>query len=292
MRGGISSEAQHLGSKRSHGKKKLYVPDPVPRRPDARRIEARRVVAEKRAQVYVGKKQPGTRVYLLRRVLAGALVFVGVLALVVAVYTASTEAARGRQLPIEPDVAGPGTVLAEAGSVGISSPVRPEELTGLGYHPEGESLAELSPRGQSLSGTGILALFGMGSTPEEIKYHLMDPASRLGPRTGALDVGAEAGTTVYAPVDGIVTAIRPDPVLPEGANVVEIRPADDPNARVSVSLVQDISDEVGPKTPVEAGKTELGEVADSARFLKPQLATEVKGTGAGNHVTVSASRMD
>jgi hypothetical protein len=115
---------------------------------------------------------------------------------------------------------------------------------------------------------------------------MMDPAERAGPRTGALDVGAEAGDTVYAPVSGVITAIRPDPTV-EGANVVEIEPTDNPNVRVSISLVRDIEDGTGLDTPVTAGSTELGVVADSAEVLEPQLAGF---TGeAGNHVTVSAT---
>jgi hypothetical protein len=77
-------------------------------------------------------------------------------------------------------------------------------------------------------------------------------------------------------------------VLQKDASVVEIKPADDPNMRVSVSLVQGLSDSIGPKSPVTAGTTELGSVADSAQVLKPQLASYTSDTG--NHVTVSVSR--
>jgi hypothetical protein len=41
---------------------------------------------------------------------------------------------------------------------------------------------------------------------------------------------------------------------------------------------------------VTAGITEEGEVADSARVLKPQLAAYT--SDAGNHVTMSASQGD
>jgi hypothetical protein len=91
-------------------------------------------------------------------------------------------------------------------------------------------------------------------------------------------------------VTGTVTAVRPDPLLREGVNIVEIKPADDRNVRILVSLVQELGSEVGPKSPVTAGITELGSVADSAKVLKPQLADH---TGdAGNHVTVTAFRTD
>jgi hypothetical protein len=87
-----------------------------------------------------------------------------------------------------------------------------------------------------------------------------------------------------------VTAIRPDPALQEDASVVEIKPIENPDVRISVSLVQDISSEVGPKSPMTAGITQLGSVADSAGVLRPQLADYVSETG--NHVTVSATRTD
>ncbi len=233
------------------------------------------------------RKTKKTSVYRRRRMVAVFAVVLGVAALVLAVLVQSSEA-RDRALPIDPNNAGPDAVLGEAAGVSISTPVRPEDVTGLGYHPEGGSLVEISPRGKSLSANAVTGLFAGGSTPEKIQYYVMDSASRQGPATGALDVGAEAGTTVYAPVNGVITAIRPDPVLQKDASVVEIKPADDPNVRVSVSLVQGLGDGIGPKSPVTAGTTELGSVADSAQVLKPQLASYTSDTG--NHVTVSVSR--
>ena len=211
----------------------------------------------------------------------------GFVALVLAVLVQSSEA-RGRALPIDPNNAGPDAVLGTVAGVGISTPVRPEDITGLGYHPEGESLVEISPRGKSLSSNAVTGLFAGGSTPEKIQYYVMDSASRQGPTTGALDVGASADSSVYAPVTGVVTAIRPDPVLQKDASVVEIKPTDNPNVRISLSLVQDLGDGIGPKSPVTAGTTELGSVADSAQVLKPQLASYT--SDEGNHVTVSVSR--
>ena len=113
------------------------------------------------------------------------------MALVVAAF-AQTSGAEDQVLPIDPNSAQTDTVLAEAAELPISSPVRPEEITGLGYHPEGESLIEMSPRGENLSVNAFLGLLTVGSTPEKIRYNVMPPASRLGSRTGALDVGASA----------------------------------------------------------------------------------------------------
>ncbi len=235
--------------------------------------------------------------YWRRRILAVCVLLLGVLALILAVSSAPVPGEGEQALPIDPNSAGPDVVLAEVSGLYISSPIRPEDLTGLGYHPEGENFAEMSPRGRNLSRNSLLGLFASDSTPEKIQYYIMDPADRRGPQTGALDVGAEAGTPVYAPVSGTVTAIRPDPMLREGANVVEIKPAgnperpdESPNVRILVSLVQEVDSEIGPRSPVTAGMTELGSVADSAKFLKPQLADHT--FESGNHVTVSVLRND
>jgi len=280
MRGGSTSRAQHAGVGTSSNA--YAVPNrrqPVPERGETPRQAGRRPP----------RKAQKSGVYARRRMLAVSVVLLGVLALVFAAFAQTSEAS-GESFPIDPNNAGPDAVLAEVAGVGISSPVRPEDVTGLGYHPEGESLVEMSPRGKNLSGNPLLGLFANDSGPEKIQYHLMDPARRQGPQTGALDVGAEAGAAVYAPVTGTVTAIRPDPALQEDASVVEIKPIENPDVRISVSLVQGITSEVGPKSPVTAGITQLGSVADSAGVVRPQLADYV--SESGNHVTVSATRTD
>lgn len=276
MRGGSAQRAQYVG---------LGSPNETKAAPSNRRrspSDRRDPVKRRRA-----RKPKPTGVYWRRRILAVSVTLLGVLALVLAAFT-QVPGTRDQALPIDPDIAGPGVILAKAAGVEISSPIRPEALTGLGYHPEGESLVEMSPRGKNLSANPVLGIFARGSTPEKIQYYMMDPATRQGPRTGALDVGAKAGTPVYAPVTGTVTAVRPDPVLQKDANVVEIRPIDSPDTRILVSLVQDIDSTIGPKSSVTAGITKLGSVADSARVLRPQLAFYTSDDG--NHVTVSVSK--
>ena len=219
--------------------------------------------------------------------MAACLLLSFALALVLAVLVQSPDATQ-RAVPIDPGNAGPDTVLAEAAGVEISTPIRPASLTGLGYHPEGASLVELVPRGENLSANPLLSLFADGETPENIHYYMMEAAGRTGPETGALDVGAAAGTTVYAPVTGMVTAIRPDPMV-QGANVVEIKPDAKANVRVTVSLVRSGPDSAGVTARVTAGMTKLGTVADSAEILDPQLSSYT--SDAGNHVTISVPKV-
>lgn len=178
-------------------------------------------------------------------------------------------------------------MLAEVSGVSVSTPVRPAEISGLGYHPDGDSLLRMKPRGNNLSASSLAGVFG-GRTTERISYHIMSPAERSGPRTGALDVGAEAGTSAYSPVDGVVTAIKQDPSLPE-ASMVEIRPSGHPNLRVSITPVRNLEEGFGVESRVRAGMTRIGEVPDVTEVLKPQLSGY--SSGDGNHVTVHLSRI-
>jgi hypothetical protein len=283
MRGLDAQRAQHIGDRpdtlrprRKPGKSTQ--PGAKPHRtgsPAGNFVELREARKAKRGEVY-----------RRRRLMAVLLLALGAVALVFAVFvqTRGSDAGEGA-VPIDPNNAGPDTVLAEAASVGISTPIRPASLSGLGYHPEGESLAAMEPRGKNLSANAFMGLLSRGETPEQIHYYVMDAAGREGPQTGALDVGATTGTTVYAPVTGTVTAIRPDPMV-ENANVVEIKPDANPNVRVNVSLVQSDGN-AGVNDHVTAGITELGTVADSAEVLDPQLSSYT--SDPGNHVTVSVN---
>ncbi len=253
-----------------------------PGRPSHRTTSA----ADNFVELREARKAKREEVYKRRRLMAVALLVLCAVALVFAVFvqTRASDTAE-RSVPIDPNNAGPDTVLAEAVGVDVSTPIRPASLTGLGYHPEGESLAAMEPRGENLSANAFVSLLSRGETPEKIHYHIMDAAGREGPQTGALDAGAMTGTTVYAPVTGTVTAIRPDPMV-EDANVIELKPDANPNVRVNVSLVNSNGD-AGVNDQVTAGTTELGTVADSAEVLDPQLSSYT--TDAGNHVTVSVS---
>lgn len=222
------------------------------------------------------------QVYRQRRLLVVSLALLGVLALFLAVLVQSPSAA-DQPLPIDPNEAGPDAILVEADGLGISTPIRPADLTGLGYHPEGKGVLDLRPQGKNLSANPLLGMFSGTTNPQDIRYHVMDREQREGSGTGALDVGAEAGAEVYAPVTGVVTAVRPDPTM-QNSNIVEIKPAEAPNTRVFVSLLQEVSGDIGPDAPVTAGMTELGSVADLASAMKPQLAEYTNGPG--NHVTV------
>lgn len=136
--GGNAQKAQHLGERRP--------PTPRPRRRGSRPAGP----AERRpGQGTVGhltelrearKAERDVGVYRRRRLMAISLLVLGALALVLAILVQAWASGAAEQaVPIDPNNAGPDTVLAEAAGVGISTPVRPASLTGLGYHPEGRA---------------------------------------------------------------------------------------------------------------------------------------------------------
>src|ERR687894_2169044 len=216
MRGGNTQRAQYVGP---------TFPSVAHAAPNRRRSTPEHgIPAQRPAGSWVTRKARDRGVYRRRRILAVSIILLGILALVFVAFVQASRASE-QTLPMDPNNAGPDVVLAEAAGVALSSPVRPEDVTGLGYHPEGENLLEMSPRGRNLSVNPLFRLILGDSAPEKIQYYIMDPARRQGPSTGALDVGAEAGTRVYAPVTGTVTAIRPDPVVQEDAHRVGIKPA-------------------------------------------------------------------
>src|SRR5918994_7393870 len=164
--------------------------------PPAPRANLRSVTPPQRSAVLHERRETRkaheASIYRRRRVMAIGLFFSFVLALVLAVILQAPDAAEPT-VPIDPGNAAPDTVLAKAAGIDISTPIRPESLTGLGYHPEGESLVEMEPRGENLSANPLVGLLSNGSTAEDIHHHVMYAAGRTGPRTGAPDVGAPAG---------------------------------------------------------------------------------------------------
>jgi hypothetical protein len=188
MRGVNAQRAQHVGDRQeASGPRRITGrttrQDRAEVRPGNNFVELREARKAKRGEVY-----------RRRRFMAISLLVLGAVALVVAVFVQTRAADTAeRAVPIDPNNAGPDTVLAEAAEVDISTPIRPASLTGLGYHPEGESLAAMEPRGKNLSANAFVGLLSKGETPERLHYYVMDAAGRDGPQTGAIDVGATTG---------------------------------------------------------------------------------------------------
>ena len=122
----------------------------------------------------------------------------------------------------------------------------------------------------------------MGSTTGSPRWYLL-PGGQ-GESTSALEVGAPAGTDVYAPVSGTIVGI--DKVVLNGrphGDEIDIQPATAPSLVVAVSTIApDPSLAVGRTVTADASK--LGEVLDLAPIETQALARYTND--AGNHVLI------
>ena len=175
-------------------------------------------------------------------------------------------------------------VVAFQGDVRIQLPVSQQSVTALGYHGASGISLPLEPLGRQVN-EGIFSRILhrlTGGDETGVTYYQLSGGS--GPRTGALDVGAPAGTAVYAPVDGTVVSIR-DLVL-DGKRYghrVDIVPNDAPSVVVSIRRLRaDPALTVG--SPVTAATSKIGIVLDLSRAEEQALASVTHDPG--NHVTL------
>jgi hypothetical protein len=166
----------------------------------------------------------------------------------------------------------------------IQLPVSQQSVTALGYHGASGNALPLEPVGRQAN-EGIFAriLHRLnGNDASGVTYYQLSGGS--GPRTGALDVGASAGTAVYAPVDGTVVSIR-DLVL-DGKRYghrIDVVPNEEPSVVVSIRRLRaDPALTVG--SPVTSGTSKIGKVLDLSRVEEQALADVTNDPG--NHVTI------
>ena len=180
----------------------------------------------------------------------------------------------------------PQTLATVGGSLGLDLPVSQGRVTAIVYHATGSTDAiPLSPAGKQRN-AGFLArlgdrLFGGGDTSGP-RYYI--DGGGTGPDTGTVDVGAPAGTNVYAPVDGVVVSVQP--YVLNGTvqgSIVQIRPSDLAAVIVTVgTLGRHLSVDVG--SPVERSVTRLGSIVDLSKMLDQTVANYT--SDAGNHVSL------
>jgi murein DD-endopeptidase MepM/ murein hydrolase activator NlpD len=170
----------------------------------------------------------------------------------------------------------PELIIAGAEGVQVHMPVDPERVTAMAFHPIDDA------SGVELKATGT------------VRNHQADRAGRAGPATAGLDVGAPVGTTVYAPVDGVIASVSDymvfgkvegyevtiTPAIAASGLVLRVTHLDEPQngGRPSVG------------TQVRAGVTELGRVRDFAPVAQQELSQFT--ADSGNHVDLSLVRTE
>jgi murein DD-endopeptidase MepM/ murein hydrolase activator NlpD len=230
-----------------------------------------------------GRRRPALR--RDRRALISAaipVVAVAVLALVLGVMGGGASEANGPLAsPVPSPELGSGArppelVIARAEGVQVHIPVDPERVTAMAFHPIDDA------SGVELAATGA------------VRIHQAPRDGRAGPATAGLDVGAPAGTTVYAPVDGVIASVSDYTVFGkvEGYEIT-ITPSIAASGLVlRVTHLDEPPDGVRPNvgTPVRAGVTELGRVRDFSGVAQQEISKFT--ADSGNHVDLSLVRTE
>ncbi len=176
--------------------------------------------------------------------------------------------------------------LASAGTLNMSVPITQARITAIVYHGVGDTNAiPLQPVGHQRN-AGFLArlgemLFGSSSS-DGPSYYVDDSAP--GSDTASVDVGAPAGTSVYAPVSGTIVSVRPYTLNgQQWGSVIQIRPQGAPATNVVMTNVSK-SGHIDVGTSVTASTTLLGTVIDLSKVLQQDVARFT--SDAGNHVAI------
>ena len=175
-------------------------------------------------------------------------------------------------------------VIAFQGDLPLQLPVSQQSVTALGYHGANAFALALEPVGRQVN-QGLLSRVGhrlVGDDQSGVTYYQLTGGE--GSRTGALDIGAPAGTAVYAPVSGTVVSIR-DLVLggTRYGHHIDIVPSDAPSVVVSLTRLRaDPALTVG--SPVTKDTSKIGVVLDLSHVEKQALAGVTHDPG--NHVTL------
>lgn len=175
-------------------------------------------------------------------------------------------------------------IVARLGALHLQLPISQTRVTAIGYQGGDAGALALSPLGAQRNEGALKRILhaivgGSGGSP-----HWYQLPGGVGPGTSALQVGAGAGTDVYSPVDGTVTAI--DDVQIDGRTLgsqIDIQPTDAPSLVVSVSHVR-VDPALVIGSALTAGSTKLGSVIDFSHVQNQALARYTND--AGNHVVV------
>ena len=244
-----------------------------------RRIEPRQRIEPKRR---IGRSQARSarRARRFALLVLLAVVFVVALALTAFGGGASRTVPLGASLLTSAQSRPAPEIVAQRGPVRLQLPIAQGRVTAIGYSAASDALS-LSPVGhQANEGLVSRVVDGIfGSNGGDPRWYQLG-----GGGSNSLDVGAAAGTDVYAPVDGIVAAIRPFIVMGrQYGSEIDIQPQGSPSLVVAVTqLTADTALTVG--SAVVSGATKLGTVVNLASVEQQALAQYTND--GGNHVTI------
>lgn len=176
-------------------------------------------------------------------------------------------------------------IVAVRGRLRIQLPVAQSRVTAIGYHGGSVGALPLEPVGKRGNHGFLGRLVDRVLGPERGELVWYQLAGGNGRRTSTLDVGAPAGTDVFAPVDGVITGMSDFVIDREAYGIrVDIQPAAAPSLVLSVMRL-DPDPVLTVGSTVVAAKTRLGTVLDLSEVEEHALAEFTQD--AGHHVTLA-----
>lgn len=189
-------------------------------------------------------------------------------------------------------------LVAQCDGVDIYSPITHENLTGILFHQASYEWAK--PMTTKLPEADLENIYQDNASLEVFKedksstwmeancVHLWRETDTTAMDT-SIDMGAPAGSTVYAPVTGEVVLVLDYDLYDEVPDVqIHIRPDNNPDLDVVLLHQTDVRVKAGDH--VEAGVTSLSKVRDIAKDLTDvQLSFYTAGDDPGNHSHVQVN---
>ncbi|MCL2503335.1 MAG: M23 family metallopeptidase [Coriobacteriia bacterium] len=189
-------------------------------------------------------------------------------------------------------------IFANYKSLQLHLPVAVESLSEIGFHQASYGWA--LPIETPLPDADMKAAKGKGTGRDATKQPSGDGATLIGSvlrmwrngRSGepntAVDIAAEPGTPILAPVDGIVVLVKAydlygNPDIPDYE--VHIRPNDMPD--VDIVLIHIDNPKASAGDTVVAGVTPIGEVRKLAGKMNLQIGDYMTGEGNHTHMQVN-----
>jgi hypothetical protein len=171
----------------------------------------------------------------------------------------------------------------------LDVPITQRRITAIVYHGAGTGLVPLTPAGHQHNANLLTRISNAltGRDNASGPGYWID-SSGQGPATGSVDIGAVAGTSVYAPADGRIVSVQPYIISGQAyGSIIQIQPTTAPTLLVTVTNVKPTSNVVVGKQ-VTAAETKLGTVIDLSTVINQELANYT--SDAGNHAHIEVNR--
>lgn len=181
--------------------------------------------------------------------------------------------------------------LASAGDLQLMLPIFEHEVSAIGYHPvSDDNVVSLVPTGSqantSLISRAVNLVLPDGEGP---LYFLMGEGSGAGNVTASIDIGAAAGSVIYAPVDGTVAGIKSYQAKGKCEDTeIRIQPRSQSRFQVIMTHVDNTSISLGQ--PVKAGVSRLGAVRSMDACMAQALGRYTYDNGNHLHMQVELFR--